>query len=995
MSETVRSTNSTFQSGTTLLNDTASITNKADTIINRVVDEFSSYVSTGDYLLQTLTGNVMIDSNNSSATAIQFDSSTNNGGILIKSGTQGLNLDTTGQLQLNSSGDINIGDSSDTSNIYLNSSTNINLSSSDISLIASDDVSITSTSGGNIIFDVNGNNVSNAMKIFNDGNILVNKDSTTNDYQMEINVATSSTEHGNNNGLIIESTTNTITPDLKIKYQKSDGSKTVINSIGTYSETNTDSRYREYVGYQFGNQIIAIEGPEFQNNDIGKQIYFNQGETTANITGLGKIILPADNNNISNSSNTLVAGGLYTGNTSIIIKVEIDSTNGSVDTFRWSKDGGKTYEATFVLCSFAYGQKYPLTDGIYIKFTNKTGHTLEDFWTIQAKITAVVDTDNIITGSVTRDTSTSETVVTSITNNSPVTTTSSTLAGTVFSNITSNIALSGIQTITTNAPFQGFLGTTTNSDLIFKTANEERFKITADGSLGVSKDNIDGRLHLTSNFNKEIMVNDNIIVSGTVTETTNLGDNIIRAQQNSVSCELQTGGYVVAYESFEAYDTDANADEKYNIYANYFSGNGEKIGSSFKVNITSTLHQFAPHIAKSGTKSSDNYIKVWVHQTSTGSPGEYQIRGQIFTSNNQKISSSANSSGTADIVISDTTSDNIYMAPRVVGLSNGNYVVVFTSLEGSYYQIKYVILNSTGTEVTTGETLVTSGSNNYIYPYVGALSASDSSTTYAGGFVVTYMKQVNTSDNRYQLLFKVYNNDATTNSGEQTISDAGISNGDDVAGASDFAMTDGLAYVEGLSDTEAKTNGGFLISYQTNYSGNVDYNNVADVSRSVTGVSSSATGNIIASGITINGTTGVQTWVITSVVGSFLKGEIVYVVGTDGTYAEKIDTIITDTSASTATITLSKDPKNIVVQRYQSSDFTAAWTANGNTTNLVIDKNKELLKENSTTPWKAFLVQMMLLTMLLEIYLLLKVMKAQKQWWYGKIKEYLIFIIKE
>ena len=163
-------------------------------------------------------------------------------------------------------------------------------------------------------------------------------------------------------------------------------------------------------------------------------------------------------------------------------------------------------------------------------------------------------------------------------------------------------------------------------------------------------------------------------------------------------------------------------------------------------------------------------------------------------------------------------------------------------------------------------------------------------------------------------------------------------------------MTDGLAYVEGLSDTEAKTNGGFLISYQTNYSGNVDYNNVADVSRSVTGVSSSATGNIIASGITINGTTGVQTWVITSVVGSFLKGEIVYVVGTDGTYAEKIDTITTDTSASTATITLSKDPKNIVVQRYQSSDFTAAWTANGNTTNLVIDKNKELLKENSTTP---------------------------------------------
>ena len=49
--------------------------------------------------------------------------------------------------------------------------------------------------------------------------------------------------------------------------------------------------------------------------------------------------------------------------------------------------------------------KIPIKSEVYIN-TNKTGHTLEDFWTIQAKITAVVDTDNIITGSVTRDTST-------------------------------------------------------------------------------------------------------------------------------------------------------------------------------------------------------------------------------------------------------------------------------------------------------------------------------------------------------------------------------------------------------------------------------------------------------------------------------------------------------------------------------------------------------------------------------------------------------------
>ena len=919
-----------------------------DSELHYVDKTLDFFVSKGNSSYNTFQGTLTINSQNTTNTALKLDSSTNDGGILIKSGTQGTDLNTTGPIKINSIGSsIDIGDSSNTTDINVNSSTTCNLSSSDILIAASDDLSLTSTSGGNIIMDVNGNNVNNALKISNDGNILINKNTTDNDYQMEVNVATSSTKFGNLNGILVNSSNPSITPDLKVKYQNTGGSKTVVNSLGVYSETNTDARYREYVGYQFGNQIITIDGPEFQNNDIGKQIYFNQGNTTTNITGLGTIIIPADNTNVKNTANTLTVGGNYTGASSIIIKVEIDSTNGSVDTFRWSKDAGKTYEATFVLCSFAHNQKYPLSDGIYIQFTNKTGHTLEDFWIVQAKITAVVSSDGvIITGSVTRDTSTSETVVTGITNNVPTTTTSSSLAGTVLSSIISNQALSGIQKISTNAPFQGFLGTTTNSDLIFKTANEERFKITADGSLGVSKDNIDGRLHLTSNFNKEILVNDNLIASGTVTETTNLADNIINSQQNSVSCELQTGGYVVVYESFDPYDADANADDKYNIYGNFFSGNGEKIGSSFKINVTSTLHQFSPHVAKSGDKSSDNYLVVWVHQTSTSGDGIYQIRGQIFTNNNEKISSSANSSGAADIVISDSTSD-IYLVPRVVGLSNGNYVIAYTSKESSYYQIRYVILNSTGTEVTTSETLVTSGSYNFVYPYLGALSSKD--PNYEGGFVVTYLKQVHSTDVRYQILFKVYSSDASSNSGEQTLSDSGISNADDVTSASDLAMTDGLVYVEGLSDEQAKTSGGFLVSYQNNFSGNVDYATKTSSSRNVIAASSAATGDLIASGVNIDSSTGIQTWALTNVTGNFLKGEIVHLVATDGTYAEKIETV-TVTGTTTVTVTLSKDPKNIVVTRYNTSSFTSpVWTVNANTTNLVIDKNKEEMKENTTT----------------------------------------------
>jgi hypothetical protein len=58
------------------------------------------------------------------------------------------------------------------------------------------------------------------------------------------------------------------------------------------------------------------------------------------------------------------------------VRVEIDAT-GTPDTFKWSKDGGSTWEATGVAIT---GAGQALADGITIDFGATTGHTLGDRW---------------------------------------------------------------------------------------------------------------------------------------------------------------------------------------------------------------------------------------------------------------------------------------------------------------------------------------------------------------------------------------------------------------------------------------------------------------------------------------------------------------------------------------------------------------------------------------------------------------------------------------
>ncbi len=101
---------------------------------------------------------------------------------------------------------------------------------------------------------------------------------------------------------------------------------------------------------------------------IGQTIrsYSTVGTTTFTGTGL----------------NDLTSGGTFTGSSALNYKVEIDAT-GTPDTFKWSDDGGTTWDATGVAIT---GGAQTLNHGVTVTFVATTGHTVGDYWTFSTTI---------------------------------------------------------------------------------------------------------------------------------------------------------------------------------------------------------------------------------------------------------------------------------------------------------------------------------------------------------------------------------------------------------------------------------------------------------------------------------------------------------------------------------------------------------------------------------------------------------------------------------
>lgn len=137
-----------------------------------------------------------------------------------------------------------------------------------------------------------------------------------------------------------------------------------IESLGTPDTF----RWSKDNGITFEASGIAITGSA-QLLDNGVSIQFTNTSShllssvqTAVFTGTGL--------------NDLTTSGTFTGNTITNYVVEIDGVF-TTNTFKWSNDNGVTFQATNVPIT---GSDQLLENGVMIKFTATTGHTLQDKW---------------------------------------------------------------------------------------------------------------------------------------------------------------------------------------------------------------------------------------------------------------------------------------------------------------------------------------------------------------------------------------------------------------------------------------------------------------------------------------------------------------------------------------------------------------------------------------------------------------------------------------
>ena len=915
-------------------------------------------VSTGgDILTQADTGNIILEAGGTTNTAISIIASNISGGVSIESGTGGINIDTTGNININSTGggDLTIG-GVNTGNINIISNISVNVNTDDFNVVSSNNIVLTSIDG-EIILSSNVGEDTQRVILDNGGNLIIGASNIEFGYKTELAVSTQANSTPGRNGMIIYSSDTNISPEYRVNYTNPDGSQGVSTTLGVYSANSTAAIYNKYTAYQHGQLIIRVDGPAFTYNDVGRNLIFETSGNVSTITNIGTVILPAVLTSGSGAVN-LTAGGYYLGSNDSEFVIQIDSEddigNGrDSDTFRWSIDGGANWIETFVPVKYALNIRYPLVvagiaTGVYVSFNSAVNNSIGDSWTVFAKVTAIVGENRYPGSNTTTNSGLSGNIFAGIyTNNNQPVIINGTAGSNVWSSLTSNIVLQSIDTLVSMAPYCGYVGTDTNNDLVIKTGGQERMRVTADGALCVGQEGSDARLQLASNFNKSLLVNDNVI--NLVNSSNSTG--ILGFQQNPVSTEINTGGYVIAYES------QVQPSGTYNIYGNYFTANGDKLGESFKINREPTsgesviYNQFQPHIAHSYDVQSDEYLVVWAGQVSVGDTA-YRIRYRAFTNGFEPECD--------DTEISAPVGKNICLNPRVSSY-DGGYIVVFNCAATNSPSAKYSmyfsrVYKSGGSFTSTTPQLIptTDTSNNHVYPYVSGLSRFDIAAP--GGFVVSYLAQTYENDPRYQIKYRAYYSNLQVASAEGSVTTTGVFNSQT---DQDLSLSDGLPSCAPIPDNLAKLTGGFLIAYNTNYTAAVDYDALVASGINVNGISSQAFGRL--NSVSTDPITNSKTLNISNVYLDFIQGEQLQIVSPDGYIIEKAGLVITPVGANssvqhTANITLSTDPKDIKLVYYGTESMVGNSSAVGdeifrrqiNSGVLVVDAERAALPSSNT-----------------------------------------------
>lgn len=819
--------------------------------------------TSGNLDLNTSTGELRLISNNDTSNAIIIQSKNSNGGINQIAGAGGMTINAIdGYIDILSIGkDINIGLSAlgtpvveQTQNVNIECFDNFTATSGYMYFVSSHTLSFISETG-DISFGTSSN--SNPIIQFENGNLLINQSSSTLDYQLDVAITDSSNNNNGYNGIVVNTLESNVAADLTLQTSNTlgDGTQCVL-SIGSFGDNNNHSTFETYMAYQTGNMIIRLDGDSYNPNsldqyngkdfkyyDIGRKIYWSTTNRNDTIVRLSSIITPV------NDTSNITVSGTYTGETSRVYLLLIDSI-GTPNTFKWSYNGGNTYQQQLIPIT-STTTAYSLDSNISVRFARTTGFSFNQQFTFQTKITAIV------------------------------------------TNTTSIPIPEPLQILQL---FYSYINTSTPSDIVIKTNNHEKLRITGDGAIGIHQNMPQATLDLNSNYNKIINVNQ-----------------AIKGYQINPSIGyLEAGGYVVVWNSN---DTTGSSDH-FDVIAQRYAADGTRYGNNFQVNKINNNNQSFPSIAGHKLQNSNHYIICW-----TSNDTGYKIYCQIYH-NNVPIS-------TYDIIIKSSP-DSLSNA-RCAGLYNGNYIIVWSEYDSinSKYNIKgQIIRDSDGSLINTID-INPDLPYSRRYPYVIGLPSND--TYNPNGFVVGYMTAVNDNvDPQYTISVRVFNSSGVaTTPGEIQITQIldTYSN-----------ISDGLVSLAEININNVNsTNGGFIITFYRSYEAD---NNLYSDSDIVVGSTSGATASIEYDPLLLK----TQIKLINTSNRFLISEEIVInstVVGV-GIITEKIKSI-TFVSDSTAIITLDTGSRNIEAYRFNSnliSSSQALWVSQVNTSPLYNDLDR-------------------------------------------------------
>ena len=273
-------------------------------------------------------------------------------------------------------------------------------------------------------------------------------------------------------------------------------------------------------------------------------------------------------------------------------------------------------------------------------------------------------------------------------------------------------------------------------------------------------------------------------------------------QINPNITSLISGGYMITWASQNP------GDGTFDIHAQRYEADASTYGPNFAVANNVTANQIFPAVANSRTTGNTTMF-VW---SSNSGGSEYDVFGRIFN-NSTPI--------TGDILINSVAVMNNQLYPRISGISNGNFVVAWSDAYNHAGNVYASIISPTGTAIGSIITVNSPYGFAVNYPWVIGLSATD--PYYPGGFVISYLKEFATSDDRYILAFRAYASDGLTFGSEVIVGTNSVVS----------SISDGLQSGDYIPD------GGFILAYYQNYNANPAYYNSGD---NMVGTSSSVVG---------------------------------------------------------------------------------------------------------------------------------------------------------